>query len=229
MNIKPNETISENDEVAILRRACNELAINNSWLRSTHKLMLIVVLVCAVLGIVSLIVAAISISTVASRPKIIQHWTVDEYGRLLNEVKPKSKLETERKLREFVNDCVVQSFEVDFVHFVKQLNNIKNCYSEEGHADFIKNFISSGHLKNLKKDGAVGKMTPVQANYIDESGPYKNTYRWVVQGTYVWTLASGSGKPTFPFNIRVVVERVPTTVKRDGFEIKSIITSESSL
>ena len=155
-----------------------------------------------VFSVVMIVISAICISLVLSRPVENSYFLIDESGRLITQIEPLTDpLVTSQKVRTFADECVRRILNIDFVHYKAQLSNAETCFTRNGFVQFVGLMRDQGILAELSSGYSVGSVVPRKANFLRATSKSTRRPRWLVKGSYLWSLQQGKKTTQYPLTI----------------------------
>lgn len=173
---------------------------------------------------VMIVIAAISLTLVVSKPIKNNYFLVDENGRVINKISPFSDpLVASQKVRTFADDCVRMVLNIDFVHYRTQLSNAEQCFTRRGYLRIVNLLKDRGILAELSDGYNIGSVVPNQANFIRSRSGDEGKQKWLVKGDYLWSLKRGKNTTQYPLTVEAMIIEVGMTDSIYGLAIDSLV------
>lgn len=121
----------------------------------------------------------------------------------------------------WVSNTVPQIYQLDFINYRSQLNQMESYFTPAGWNSFVTAF--SPQLKNLVTQQLVMSATPTDVPVITGSAVFGGVYKWQVQMPLVINLQQGSTQTTQKVILTIVVDRVNNVSAHQLLGIEQII------
>lgn len=121
----------------------------------------------------------------------------------------------------WVSDNVPKIYQLDFINYRSQLNQLQGLFTPAGWKEFVSAF--GGQLKNLIDQKLVMSATPSDVPVITGSGVFSGVYKWQVQMPLILNLQQGNTQTTQKVLLTIVVDRVNNVASHQLLGISQII------
>jgi intracellular multiplication protein IcmL len=121
----------------------------------------------------------------------------------------------------WVSDNVPKIYQLDFINYRAQLNQLQGYFTPDGWKAFVSAF--GGQLKNLVDQKLVMSATPTDVPVITGSGVFSGVYKWQVQMPLILNLQQGGTQTTQKVLLTIVVDRVNNVASHQLLGISQII------
>lgn len=132
---------------------------------------------------------------------------------------------SESDVSAFGADSIRKSFNLDFIHWKDQINQVKDNYDDSGYAGYFKALNASNILSSVK-DQRMNLSVDVGPGRILAKGLQGDNYAWQIQYPVTLKLdGQVTGSPAQRFYFTQQIQRVDARVKEQGLEVIQLISS----
>lgn len=198
--------------------------LRNSFYRDGYARILFAVLLALVVN-VSLIIGIIY---KYSHPPEPQYFPTTTDGRLIHIHPLSDPVLTDQEVLQWVSMAVRKMFEIDFVHWQDQLQQVSNYFTPSGWNYFIKALKASDNLNTVRKLKMVASSKVTGAPQITQKAVISGRYAWKIQVPLLVSYQNSSRSPiTQTMDVTLVVLRVPVQTDPDRIAINNFIPTIS--
>jgi len=148
-----------------------------------------------------------------------------ENGRIVP-VKPRNEPAfSDSDVSAFGADTIRRSFNLDFIHYQDQINNVKDDYDDVGYSGYYKALNSSNILASVKEQ-RMNLSVDVGPGRIRAKGQQGDVFAWEYQYPVTLKLdGQVTGSPAQRFIFTQRIQRTDVQVKNKGLEVVQLISS----
>lgn len=164
-----------------------------------------------------------------THPPEPQYFPTTADGRLILIHPLSDPVLTDQEVLQWVSVAVRRMFEIDFVHWQDQLQQISNYFTPGGWNYFIAALKSSDNLNTVRDLKMVASAQITGAPQITEKAVVSGRYAWKIQVPLLVTYQSAARNSiTQTMNVTLVVLRVPVQTDPDRIAINNFIPTLST-
>ena len=183
---------------------------------------------CLVLSI-TLICAIVVIGYLGLREVKPVYFATNQAMQLVAMTPLDRPIQTDQALKSWAAQAVVDIFNLDFVHYPKQVANLRHYFTKEAYVSFRKSLSDEGHIKILKQYRAVMHGVCSGPPVIIAQGLLDNRMTWELDIPF--QLAYETSEKVLSnqkLNIRLRLQRVSTSEYVSGLAITQLVVGHES-
>lgn len=196
------------DALVSLRRA----------LRSAQKTAL-------VLALTNILCLAALCITLMNRPDPV-YFGMSQEMKLLPMTPLSAPIMNEARLKNWVAQAVTLSFNLDYVHWKRQLNEVRRFFTRQAFVRFATSLDKEGHLDLIRQQRALMHAVVQGTPVMTRSGVVQGTLLWEFELPLLVTYETSAGRiSNNAVTVVCQVQRVPATDYPQGVALTSLVTT----
>jgi intracellular multiplication protein IcmL len=208
--MKSKEAAEPNDALATVH-------LRNEFYRDNFRRMVWVLLASISLNIL----LAVGLAYTGSKTPTSYFFSTTQTGQLIPLYPTTQPVVTNSTVLSWVSNNVPQIYQLDFINYRSQLNQLQGYFTATGWRQFVGAF--GGQLKDLVSQQIIMSATPENVPVITGSGVFNGVYKWQVQMPLVLNLQQGNTQTTQHVLLTIVIDRVNNVSANQLLGISQII------
>lgn len=205
-----------------MMKAVEAVIIRNKFYKDSYKLLRFFVLI---VFIVNIVMAAI-FSYVYFKPRSANYIAATDAFRLLNLHPMSDPVLSDQFVLQFASDSIQKAYNVDYLHWKRELANASTSFTTPGWNQFISNFKASNNLSTILKFHVVTDTKITGAPQLQQKGLLANGhYAWKVKVPILVQYFGEGQNIKMPMSVVLLLVRQPVSDHPERLAINNFIAS----
>lgn len=178
-----------------------------------------------VLALANVLCFAALCVTLLTRPEPV-YFGMSQEMKLLPMTPLSAPIMNEASLKNWVAQAVTLSFNLDYVHWKRQLNEVRRFFTRQAFVRFATSLDKEGHLDLIRQQRALMHAVVQGTPVMTRSGVVQGTLLWEFEIPLLVTYETSAGRiSNNAVTVVCQVQRVPATDYPQGVALTSLVTT----
>jgi len=200
-----------------LNDALGLVHLRNNFYRDNFRLMVWVLLASVVLNIA----LGFGLVSMSHREPGNYYFATTATGQLIPLYPTTQPVVTDSTVINWVSNNIPKIYQIDFVNYRSQLNQLQGYFTSDGWQQFVKAY--GAQLNDVVNEKLVLSATPTDVPVILGHRVLNGTYQWLVQMPMVLNMQQGDTQTTQKILVNVTIDRVNNVTADQLLGISQII------